>query len=190
VGYKLFTVASDGYMLGFRIYRGKGGYERPHSVLHKTVVDLVEPWTGVNRVLYMDNLYISPALFDHLLHKQTLCCGTCRPNRRDLPISIKEISKRLAKGETATWQRGYLGGVVWNDSKPVIFLSTYRSVDQHTRIPANGHRPAHTRPTVAVDYNYNKGHVDQVDQLRSYYVVQRRGRRTWPALACGCSMRA
>jgi hypothetical protein len=34
-----------------------------------------------------------------------------------------------------------------------------------------------------VDYNYNKGHVDMVDQLRSYYVVQRRGERTWPALA-------
>ena len=36
---------------------------------------------------------------------------------------------------------------------------------------------------MAVDYNYNKGHVDLADQLRSYYVVQRRTRRTWPALA-------
>ena len=34
-----------------------------------------------------------------------------------------------------------------------------------------------------MDCNYNKGHVDQVDLLRSYYVVERRGRRTWPALA-------
>ena len=34
-----------------------------------------------------------------------------------------------------------------------------------------------------MDYNFNKGHVDQVEQLRSYYVVERRGRRSWPALA-------
>ena len=30
VGYKMFTVASDGYLLGFRIYRGKGGYNSQH----------------------------------------------------------------------------------------------------------------------------------------------------------------
>ena len=41
VGYKLFTVASEGYLLGFRIYRGKGDYDSPQSVLHHVVVDLV-----------------------------------------------------------------------------------------------------------------------------------------------------
>ena len=81
------------------------------------------------------------------------------------------------------WQRGQLGCLVWNDARPVVFLSTIHRVDSATPIPAHAGRPASTRPTVAVDYNYNKGHVDQVDQLRSYYVVQRRGRRSWPALA-------
>ena len=81
------------------------------------------------------------------------------------------------------WQSGQLGCVVWNDAKPVIFLSIIRRVDQLTHMPATDWRPAFDRPTVAVDYNFNKGHVDQVDQLRSYNVVQRRGRRTWPALA-------
>jgi hypothetical protein len=73
--------------------------------------------------------------------------------------------------------------VIWNDAKPTIFLSTHRRVDQVTHVPATNWRPASDRPTVAVDYNLNKGHVDQIDQLRAYYVVQRRGRRTWPALA-------
>ena len=183
VGYKLYTVASDGYMLDFRIFRGKGGYDSPQSVLHHVVVDLVQPWGGVSRRLYFDNLYTSPALCDRLLQMGIRSCGTCRPNRRDLPADLKQTRDRLAKGEMSTWQRGQLGCVVWNDAKPVIFLSTHRRVDQLTDIPATVYRPAHTRPTVAVDYNYNKGHVDQVDQLRSYYVVQRRGRRTWPALA-------
>ena len=52
-----------------------------------------------------------------------------------------------------------------------------------TDIPATHGREATRRPTVAIDYNNNKSHVDQVDQLRSYYVVERRARRTWPALA-------
>ena len=82
-----------------------------------------------------------------------------------------------------SWQRGQLGCLIWNDKKPVLFLSTHRRVDGLTTIPSVRGGEATKRPTVAVDYNLNKGHVDQVDQLRSYYVVERRGRRTWPALA-------
>ena len=36
VGYKLFTVASEGYLMAFRIYRGKGGYDQPQNVLATT----------------------------------------------------------------------------------------------------------------------------------------------------------
>ena len=183
VGYKLYTVASEGYMLGFRIYRGRGGYNSPEAVLHKTVVDLVRPWGGVNRRLYFDNLYTSPALCDHLVKLHIRCCGTCRPNRRGLPADLKRERTGLAKGEMKVWQRGQLGCLLWHDSRPVVFLSTHQRVDSVTAIPAARGRPATSRPTVAVHYNFNKGHVDQVDQLRSYYVVERRTGRTWPALA-------
>jgi hypothetical protein len=183
IGFKMYTVASDGYLLGFRIFRGKGGYDSTQSVLHKVVVDLVQPWGGVNRTLYFDNLYTSPALCDHLLQMGLRSCGTCRPNRRGLPSTIKQTKASLPKGLVKAWQRGQLGCLMWHDNKPVLFLSTHLRVDRVTSIPPINGRPATTRPTVAVDYNLNKGHVDQVDQLRSYYAVQRRGRRTWPALA-------
>ena len=183
VGYKLFTVASEGYLMAFRIYRGKGGYDQPQNVLASTVLELVKPWYNSNRTLFMDNLYTSPTLCDSLLAKGIRSCGTCRPNRAGLPPGIKAERSSLPKDETRVWQRGQLGCLLWNDSKPVLFLSTHLRVDQQTAIPATHHRPGHCRPTAAVDYNYNKGHVDQVDQLRSYNVVQRRTRRSWPALA-------
>ena len=100
-----------------------------------------------------------------------------------MPPNVKAIGKALAKGEMKAWQRGQLGCVVWHDSKPVTFLSTHLRVDGVTAIPSIDGLPPTTRPTVSVDYNFNKGHVDQVDQLRSYYAVQRRGRRSWPAVA-------
>ena len=183
IGYKIYTVASDGYLLGFRIFRGKGGCDTPQNVLHHVVVDLVQPWGGVNRTLYFDNLYTSPALCDQLLRMGIHSCGTCRPNRRGLPPHMKQIRSSPPKGETRTWQRGQLGCLMWNDTKPVLFLTTHLRPDRVTTIVPTPGRPATSRPTVAVDYNYNKGHVDQVDQLRSYHVVQRRGRRSWPALA-------
>jgi hypothetical protein len=183
VGYKLFTVASDGYLLGFRIFRGKGGYTSPQSILHHVVIALVKPWADVNRRLFFDNLYTSPALCDHLLRMRIRSCGTCRPNRKGLPADLKQARGSLAKGEMVSWQRGQLGCLVWNDARPVIFLSTHQRVDAVTDVAATTDHPAFTRPTVAVDYNKHKSHVDRVDQLRSYDVVERRGRRTWPALA-------
>jgi hypothetical protein len=183
MGYKLYTVASNGYLLDFRIFRGKGGYDTAQSVLHHVVIELVQPWGHANRCLYFDNLYTSPALCDHLLQIGIRSCGTCRSNRAGLPSNISKIKTSLPKGEMMSWQRGQLGCLMWNDKRPVLFLSTHRRVDNLiTTTPING-RPSITRPAVAMDYNFNKGHVDMVDQLRSYYVVERRGRRTWPALA-------
>jgi hypothetical protein len=118
IGFKIYTVASEGYLLGFRSHRGEGGYDSPQSVLQKVVLDLVQPRGGCHRTLYFDNLYTSPALCDSLLHMGIRSCGTCRSK---MPPGISSVT---------------------------------------------------TRPTVAADYNFNKSHVHQVDQFRSYYVVQ------------------
>ena len=152
-GYKVYTVASDGYLLSFEIFRGKGGYDTPQNVLNHLVVDLVQPWGGVNRTLYFDNLYTSPALLDHVLQLKIRSCGTCRPNRRGLPSRVKQVRSSLPKGEMKAWQRGQLGCLLWNDSEPVLFLITHVRPDRLTPLESSPHRLASHHPTVAVDYN-------------------------------------
>ena len=44
IGYKLYTIASDGYLLTFHLYRGKGGYAVKQGVIHHTVTQMVLPW--------------------------------------------------------------------------------------------------------------------------------------------------
>ena len=182
VGYKMYTVASNGYLLGFRIYRGKGGYDTPHSAIHHTVIDLVRPWANCNRILFFDNLYTSPRLCDHLQQMGIRSCGTCRRRRKDLPPNIGAEMDALDKGEYKAWQRGQLGCIAWYSAKPILFLSTHHRVDHFVTVPQNNGRPAENKPQVAVDYNNNKGHVDTIDQARQYYALQRRGVRTWPSL--------
>ena len=143
-GYKLYTDASCGYLQGFRIYRGKGGYDVAQSVLHHTVVELVRPWCGANRTLYFDNLYTSPALCRELLEWRTRSCGTCRSNRAGLPKQLGEAKNELAKDELESWQRGQLGCLVWHDSRPVVFLSTHIQVDQLTAIAATSWKLSYT----------------------------------------------
>jgi hypothetical protein len=66
-GYKLYTIASLGYLLTFNLYRGKGGYAVKQGVIHHTVTQMVGRWAGSNRILFTDDLYTSPALSRHLL---------------------------------------------------------------------------------------------------------------------------
>jgi hypothetical protein len=182
-GYKMYTVGSDGYLLGFTIYRGKGGYNTPHAAIHHTVMNMVRPWGGDHRTLYFDNLYTSPTLCDDLLHLDIHSCGICRPNRRGLPPRIRAAMQRLQKSGHTQWQRGRLGCLAWFSAKPILVLSTHHRVDHFVSVTYTDSRPPVDKPQVILDYNSNKGHVDSIDQVRQYYGLERRTDRTWPCLA-------
>jgi len=91
IGYKLYTLASLGYILAFHLYRGKGGYPKRQAIIHHTVTELVKPWEGSGRILYTDNLYTSPHLCEHLHRVGLLSCGTARTNRKGLPPDLSTI---------------------------------------------------------------------------------------------------
>jgi hypothetical protein len=185
IGYKLYTVASHGYLLTFDIYKGKGGYPIKQGVIHHTVIQLVSRWSKSNRILFTDNLYTSPALCRHLLKMGIRSCGTFRHNRSHLPSGLVEAMKSLRQDETKAWQSGQLGCLVWCDKQPVLMLSTHRKVDDMVSIQNNrgpSQPPVVIMPQVAVDYNVGKCGVDTVDQLRQYYAMQRKSRKDWPSL--------
>lgn len=182
-GHKMYTVASQAYLLGFRIYRGKGGYATRQNAIHHTVVDLVQPWANENRTLFFDNLYTSPSLCDHLLQMGIRSCGTCRRNRAGLPPGVGAAMDGLDKDEHKAWQRGQLSCLAWHSSKPILILSTHHRVDHFVTVNHTDARPPEDKPQVAVDYNDNKCHVDTVDQMRQAYAILRRAPKTWTSLA-------
>ena len=186
IGYKLYTIASLGYLLTFSLYRGKGGYAVKQGVIHHTVTQMVTRWSGSDRIVFTDNLYTSPALCRHPLTIGLRSCGTARPNRRHLPPGVRDAMKTLSSGETKAWQSGQLGCLVWCDKQPVLMLSTHHRVDnlvsvQKDRGPS---QPLFViKPQVVLDYNVGKCGVDMVDQLRQYYAMQRKSCKDWPSLA-------
>jgi hypothetical protein len=186
IGYKLYTLGSHGYLLTFVLYQGKGGYTTKQDVLHHTVVKVVTPWAYADRIVFLDNLYTSPALCDHLLRIGIRSCGTLRHNRKGVPPGLEEIKRSLKEGEWKAWQRGELGCLAWRDRGPVLMLSTHHRVDDMVTFKKDrgpNRPPEVTKPQVVLDYNKGKGHVDTVDQLRQYYAMERRSRKNWPSLA-------
>ena len=186
IGYKLYTIASDGYLLTFHLYRGKGGYAVKQGVIHHTVTQMVLPWRDSHRILFTDNLYTTPALCRHLLTIGLRSCGTFRANRSHLPPGLKDAIKEIGEGETKAWQSGQLGCLVWCDKQPVQMLSTHQQVDVMTSVQTNSgpsQPPVVTKPQVVLDYNVGKCGVDTVDQLRQSYAMQRKSMKVWPSLA-------
>ena len=185
-GYKVWCLACDGYLLNFDVYKGKQQRQADNVSLHDTVLNLVRPYANRGHILFLDNLFPSPALFDHLQRIGVRACGTLRPNRKDVPADLQQRGKELAKGGTATWQRGELGCLAWNDRQLVYLLSTHTSIDAFVSFEQRRDDETTvtiTKPKVVHDYNLHRGKVDTVDQLRGNYALGRKSMKNWPSLA-------
>jgi Transposase IS4 len=185
-GYKVWCLACDGYLLNFSVYKGKQLRNSDNVSLHDTVVNLVQPYANRGHILYLDNLFPSPALFDHLQRIGIRACGTLRPNRKSLPPDLQQTSKQLPKGGRATWQRGDLGCLAWNDKRLVYFLSNHTDIDatvSFDQARSDGTEVTVIKPKVVHDYNLHRGKVDTVDQLRGNYALGRKSMKNWPCLA-------
>ncbi len=184
-GYKVWAVVSDNYLLNFQVYEGKGD-SHEQGLAHHVVMSLTQPWHGQQHLLFMDNFFSSPALYDALQRVGMRACGTVRLNRRDMPKALTSAKDQLEQGEYAHQQRRDLTALVWRDRKPVFMLSTHCSALETThleRTKADGtvvHLPC---PKIVEDYNLGRGAVDTVNQLHSNYYIGRKSSKWWPRLA-------
>jgi Transposase IS4 len=185
-GFKVWCLSSNYYLLGFDVYKGKQQQPSDNRSHHDTVVDLVRPYAQRNHILYVDNLFSSPTLFDHLERLGLRSCGTLRPDRKDLPPELKSRGKQLRKHESICWQRGHLSVIAWVDKRLVYFLTNHcdptSTVSSH-HTNRDGTTVPMTKPMVVDEYNRHRGGVDTVDQLHGYYAMGRKSKKNWPSLA-------
>ncbi len=98
-GIKVVWVCSEsktGYICNFHVFTGKGA-ESQHGLAHAIVMDLLDTTTSLfekGRVLYVDNFYTSPVLFEDLYNRGTFA-GTVRTNRKHFPsVDLDEQIKQ------------------------------------------------------------------------------------------------
>ena len=118
-GIKVWERASpkNSHVHEFQIYTGRVAGGKPEEGLGSRVIkDLSRKLEGKNHVVYMDNFFSSPQLFQQMLPKQIYCCGTVHLNRRGMPEAIK-AAKLKKRGEIITMQKGNLVATAWKDKK-------------------------------------------------------------------------
>ncbi|KAM4604656.1 piggyBac transposable element-derived protein 4-like [Polymixia lowei] len=186
-GLKFFVLADvNGYTVDFRLYTGKSRLSSGKGLTFDVVSSLVnKEYLGSGYIVYCDNFYTSPALFQHLREQGFGACGTYRQGRVGVPSTQENaLHKKSPRGSIRWIRDGDLLYVKWMDTREVSLCTTVHSVyngDTVLRWKKNedGHleRVPVPRPTAVMEYNKYMGGVDTSDQMLGTNSVHRKTRR-------------
>ncbi|XP_064867035.1 piggyBac transposable element-derived protein 4-like [Oncorhynchus nerka] len=164
--------AKFSYAWKMQVYTGKaagGGPEKNQGM--RVVLDLTTGRSGRN--VTCDNFFTSYDLGQRLLERNLTMVGTVRKNKAELPPALLEsrgrqvLSSRFAFMPTTT-----LVSYLAKKNKNVLLLSTL-----HTEGHISDRRDR--KPAVILDYNCNKGGVENIDNVVFTYSCRRMTAR-WP----------
>ncbi|XP_036828296.1 piggyBac transposable element-derived protein 4-like [Oncorhynchus mykiss] len=165
--------AKSSYAWKMQVYTGKaagGGPEKNQGA--RVVLDLTEGLPGGHNVT-CDNFFTSYELGQRLLERNLTMVGTVRKNKAELPPALLQskgrqvLSSRFAFTPTAT-----LVSYLAKRNKNVLLLSTL-----HAEPDVSDRRDR--KPALILDYNCNKGGVDNLDKVVGTYSCRRMTAR-WP----------
>ena len=172
-GIKLWVCAESktGYIYNFEVYTGQGD-RCEHGLAYRLVMCMVNDLLESGRIVYVDNFYTSPQLFEDLYHQGMYACGTCRTNCKQFPgyLLDEKVEKR---GDAAfLYHKAHTAGK-WRDKRDVHFMFTLLRGDMEsiTTHLQQGCSETIDKPKIICDYNTS---VDIADQLMVYYACGRR----------------
>ena len=184
-GIKLYQVceAKSGYCLGFDIYTGSTpctqyaealGVGDETTTTTRTVYGLLTRCGLLDKghLVYMDNYYTSPELFEELRFHNTYACGTLRKNRKGVPEAIK--SKQKLQTSQVIFRRNEeskLLAVKFHDKRDLHMLSTIHEatiavLSKSKRDRNNSEYVA--KPACVVDYVSKMRGVHLSGQINQY----------------------
>lgn len=226
-GYKIWVVAQYGYFLQWVFHaKGSGPNDGPQGVKvpaalggnkygkggNKTqavVVHLLEQLPPQRYIVYLDNLFTSNALLEHLRSLDFGAIGTARVDAGIIDRLVDMKKNALKKGHKLKYNEvhvavspsGKVCHILWNDNAPALFLCNCN--DGTGTVKTIRHKPGktstnaaaaraffgkeHTKeidePLFAWLYNQFMNAVDVGDQLKSYNSGERMIRRGgWQAI--------
>ena len=168
-GLKLFALCDckTGFVQDIVLYTGAGTDvtdDKSLGLSGAVVMTLMEPYLDKNHVLYVDNWYTGPALFEALSSRETGGCGTVTKRRKHMPC----FPPLPNKGDCAYKKAKNTLAVLWKDKREVTLLTTIH----HPQMVLSHNTDRSTRqrimkPECVLDYNTNMRLVDKADAMIS-----------------------
>ncbi|XP_047241326.1 piggyBac transposable element-derived protein 4-like [Girardinichthys multiradiatus] len=164
--------AKSSYAWKMQVYTGKltsGCPEKNQGM--QLVLDVTEALRGHN--VTCDNSFTSYELGQQLLKRKITMVGTVRKNKPELPPALLASKEReVFSSKFAFTPNTTLVSYLPKKNKNVVLLSTL-----HTDSDISIHEDR--KPIIILDYNRNKGGVDNLDKLIGTYSCRRMTAR-WP----------
>ena len=184
-GFKLWGLSCSccGYLCNFQLYAGKCTEKAEKGLAKRVVLDLVEPFAGVEHVVYLDNYFTSLDLALRLLDMGLGIVGTAKANCQGFPDGLKgEID--LDKGDflCIPVAGGKVNCYAYHDRKLVRFITNVFPASMACMVPvrqSSGVLVCKHVPPLLPAYNKFMGAVDRTGQLRKYYGFDRKCKRPW-----------
>ena len=178
--------ASNGYVSVsvFEVYTGRKRNTTEKGLGAMVVKELTEQLHGTYCHVIYDNFFSSMDFALDLLRARLYSCGTLRSNRKGFPTLLKPLVKKElhTRGSSKTYQSENLSVTVWQDNRPVTLISTNSdptTTNSVVRKNRDGTTATYSCPDSLALYNQNMGRVNRNDQLRGYYHVQYKGRKSY-----------
>ncbi|XP_059394627.1 piggyBac transposable element-derived protein 4-like [Carassius carassius] len=160
------------YAWNLQIYTGKaadGKSEKNQGM--RVVLDMTDGLEG--HTITCDNFFTSYALGQELLQRKMTMIGSIRSNNPELPPALLSMKNRTRLSSMFAFTDTHtLVSYCPRKNKNVLFMSTF-----HRDVKVSN--KDHKKPNIILDYNHNKGGVDNLDKLVATYTCQRKTAR-WP----------
>lgn len=186
-GYKMWILATpSGELLWVQPYAGSSTHigdfglgQGPNVVMGLVLQCGLPPGTKV----YVDNLFTSLDLLDHMGDKGYGVTGTLRQNRTiGIPLpNKKQANKELKRGEMQAVFTQDSVVAVWKDNQPVYMASNCNSVELNGQCQRYSRKDkayiAVPQPSLNQQYNKFMGGVDLLDNSIKNYAIATRVRK-------------
>jgi hypothetical protein len=185
-GFKIYSLASDDYLLHFEVYEGKEEVKTAEGSTFHTVMRMIDQYQNRGHILYCDSWFTSPLLLDSLKQKGIRCCGSVRRNRKGLPAIADEVIGQLNRGDWIQQQKRDTSLAVWKDQKLMWILYNHISPLETASLDRwddSNQKISLGCPKAVRDYFYEARSVDVINQLHYSYRTGRQSKRVWSRLA-------
>ena len=140
------------------------------TATHAIVTGLAARIEHVRHKLYMDYFFSFPTLFDNLHRTTRNCCGTVRPNRKEMLKNCGHQMK-LKSGDLKTKVKSSMTAIVWKDKWNVNIMMNMHSPPLDSNFCDEDGKAV--KPAIIQDHNRLKGNVDKSVCMTHSYSISR-----------------
>ena len=173
-GIKLYALckARSGYACSITLHSNK----RKESNI-EMINRLTNNFKNKNNHIYMDNFYTSVKFFENLKETGIYCCGTLRENRGGHK-KCKSLINSFSKGDGILKNNGNINYLCFKDNGVVQMISNIHSGSFINNQEVNNTEAQNMKQNeIIINYNNFMGGVDLMDQILSYYSIDKKSQK-------------